>query len=385
MSEKIVVFDTTLRDGEQSAGVCFSRSDKVEIAGALAAMHVDVIEAGFPGASAAEFEAVRAVSQAVRTATICGLARATAADIDTAGDALKEAASSRIHVFLNASDMQMAHQLHKSRADVLALADVMLRRARRYTDDTEFSPMDATRADREFLAELTRTAIRAGARTINLPDTVGFILPHLLGALIDDIRSRVPELEGCRMSFHGQDDLGLATANSLEAIRHGVRQVEATINGIGERAGNTPLEEVVVAVKAHGQALGVHTDVDLRGLCPLSELVSARSGMVVAPNKAIVGKNAFRHASGIHQDGVIKKRETFEWLDPAWVGNAAGTQIVLGKLSGRAGFAARVRTLGIGLEAGALEAAFVRFQALADERREIFDDDIRALCAVSAG
>ncbi len=381
MSEKIVVFDTTLRDGEQSAGVCFSKADKLEIAGALAAMRVDVIEAGFPGASAAEFEAVRAVGQAVSTATICGLARATAVDVDAAGEALKGAARSRIHVFLNASDMQMAHQLHKSRADVLALADAMLRRARGFTDDVEFSAMDATRADREFLADLARVAIRAGATTINLPDTVGFTLPHLLGALIDDLRSRVPELEACRLSFHGQDDLGLATANSLEAIRHGVRQVEATINGIGERAGNTPLEEVVVAVKTHGAALGVHTDVDLRGLCPLSELVRARSGMEVAPNKAIVGKNAFRHASGIHQDGVLKKRETFEWLDPALVGNTGGTQIVLGKLSGRAGFAARVRALGLSLEGPPLEAAFARFQALADERREIFDDDIRRLCA----
>jgi 2-isopropylmalate synthase len=275
----------------------------------------------------------------------------------------------------------MAHQLHKSRADVLALADVMLRRARGFTDDVEFSPMDATRADREFLADLTRVAIRAGARTINFPDTVGFILPHLLGALIDDIRSRVPELEGCRLSFHGQDDLGLATANSLEAVRHGVRQVEATINAIGERAGNTPLEEVVVALNTHGPALGVHTDVDLRGLCPLSELVRVRSGMAVAPNKAIVGQNAFRHASGIHQDGVLKKRETFEWLDPALVGSTSGTQIVLGKLSGRAGFAARVGALGISLKGAALEGAFVRFQALADERREIFDEDIRALCA----
>jgi 2-isopropylmalate synthase len=384
MSEKIVVFDTTLRDGEQSAGVCFSKADKVEIASALAAMRVDVIEAGFPGASAAEFESVRAVSQGVRTATICGLARATAVDIDAAGGALKGAAACRIHVFLNASDMQMAHQLHKSRADVLALADVMVRRARGYTDDVEFSAMDATRADREFLADLTRVAIRAGARTINLPDTVGFILPHMLGELVDDIRSRVPELEGCRLSFHGQDDLGLATANSLEAVRHGVRQIEATINGIGERAGNTPLEEVVVALNTHGATLGVHTDVDLRGLCPLSEMVRIRSGMAVAPNKAIVGKNAFRHASGIHQDGVLKKRETFEWLDPALVGNVAGTQIVLGKLSGRAGFAARVGALGLSVKGGAFEAAFARFQAVADERREIFDDDIRALCAEAA-
>jgi 2-isopropylmalate synthase len=218
---------------------------------------------------------------------------------------------------------------------------------------------------------------------VNVPDTVGYILPHALGELVSDLIAAVPELRTCTLSFHGQDDLGLATANSLEAVRRGARQVEATVNGIGERAGNTALEEVVVALVVHGPALGVHTDVDPRGLCAISDLVRERSGMAVASNKAIVGRNAFRHASGIHQDGVIKKRETFEWLDPALVGRTEGTQIVLGKLSGRAGFAARADALGFRLEGAALNRAFARFQSLADERREVFDDDVRALCDAS--
>jgi 2-isopropylmalate synthase len=380
MSDQVVILDTTLRDGEQSAGVCFTKAEKLEIAVALAAMRVDVIEAGFPGASPAEFEAVKAVGETVRTATVCALARANAADIDAAAAALRGAASPRIHVFVNASHVQMAHQLRKTGDEVLALAEAMIRRARCHTDDVQFSAMDATRADISYLADMARMAVRAGATTLNLPDTVGYILPHMLGARIAELSALVPELSTIRLSFHGHDDLGLATANSLEAVRAGVRQIEATINGIGERAGNTALEEVVTALHLHGPALGVHTGVDTRRLCPLSDLVRARSGMMVPPNKAIVGKNAFRHASGIHQDGVLKKRETFEWLDPALVGNVDGTQIVLGKLSGRAGFGARAAALGFALQGAALDAAFARFQVLADQRREVFDDDVRALC-----
>jgi len=383
MSDKVFVLDTTLRDGEQSAGVCFNKAEKLEIASALAAMRVDVIEAGFPAASPAEFAAVRAVSETVRTATVCALARANAADIDAAAAALRGAAAPRIHVFVNASQVQMENQLRKTGDEVLALAEAMIRRARCHTDDVQFSAMDATRADLAYLAEVARVAVRAGATTLNLPDTVGCILPHLLGARIADLLARVPELATIRLSFHGHDDLGLSTANSLEAVRAGVRQIEATINGIGERAGNTALEEVVTALVLHGPALGGHTDVDPRRLCPLSDLVRARSGMSVSPNKAIVGKNAFRHASGIHQDGVLKKRETFEWLDPALVGSAEGTQIVLGKLSGRAGFASRAAALGFELRGALLDAAFARFQTLADARREVFDDDVRAVCTLS--
>ena len=343
MSEKVIVFDTTLRDGEQTAGVHFTARDKVDIATALAAMRVDVIEVGFPGASPAERDAVRAVAEVVRGPTLCALARAVAADIDAAAESLRGAESSRIHVFLNASDVHLTHQLRKSRQDVLEMARQMVSRARNVTDDVEFSPMDATRADPDFLCELVRAAWQSGARTLNIPDTVGYVLPDALGALIRTLFERVPELAEGRVSFHGQDDLGLATANALAAVTAGARQIEVAVNGIGERAGNTALEEVVVALRLHGTTLGVHSDVEPRGIYEVSKLVEARSGIAVPPNKAIVGQNAFRHASGIHQDGVLKKRETFEWIDPAMVGNPNGTQIVLGKLSGRAGFAARAQ------------------------------------------
>jgi 2-isopropylmalate synthase len=261
------------------------------------------------------------------------------------------------------------------------MARQMVMRARNATDDVEFSPMDATRADPEFLHQLVRTAWGAGARTINIPDTVGYVLPHVLSDVIRRLFEAVPELSEGRVSFHGQDDLGLATANSIAAVGAGARQVEVAVNGIGERAGNTALEEVVVALRLHGASLGVHTDVDPRGIYGVSRLVEAKSGIAVPANKAIVGRNAFRHASGIHQDGVLKKRETFEWIDPAMVGNPHGTEIVLGKLSGRAGFAARARQIGIELAAEQVDAAFRRFQAIADNKREPGDDDVRAACA----
>jgi 2-isopropylmalate synthase len=381
MSDQIIILDTTLRDGEQTAGVCFSATDKIDIASALAAMNVDVIEVGFPGASPGEHAAVRAVAENVRSRRLCALARAVPADIDAAADALRGAAAARIHVFLNASDMQLAHQLRKSRAHVLGMAQQMVAYARRHCDDVEFSAMDATRADRDFLCELVAVAWEAGARTINVPDTVGYVLPHVLADLVRELLERVPQIAAGRLSFHGQDDLGLATANSIAAVAAGARQVEVAVNGIGERAGNTALEEVVVALALHGESLGVHTGVDPRGIHALSQLVAARSGVAVASNKAIVGRNAFRHASGIHQDGVLKKRETFEWIDPALVGNPHGTEIVLGKLSGRAGFAARARRLGIELADEPLETAFARFQVIADAKREPDDDDVRAVCA----
>jgi 2-isopropylmalate synthase len=381
MSAKVVVFDTTLRDGEQSAGVSFTEQDKIEIATRLAAMRVDVIEAGFPAASPAEARAVAAVCREVRGATICGLARCVERDIDIAAEVLSKAARPRIHLFVNSSDMQLAHQLRKDRASVLAMTEVMVRRARNYTDDVEFSPMDATRADPPFLAELVRAALRAGATTINVPDTVGYVLPQTLTEIFARLRHEVPELEAAVLSFHGQDDLGLATANALAAVAAGARQVELAVNGIGERAGNTSFEEVVVALAVHGAALGVHTDVDTRGIYALSKLVEARSGLEVAANKAIVGRNAFRHASGIHQDGVIKRRETYEVIDPASIGHPTGTEIVLGKLSGRAGFVARIERLGWKLTGPAAEAAFVRFQTLADRQRDITDDDLGRICA----
>ncbi len=384
MSEKVFVFDTTLRDGEQSAGVCFDVADKLEIAARLAAMRVDVIEAGFPAASPAEARAVEAVAREVRDATICGLARAVPRDVDAAGAALRGAAQPRIHVFVSSSDMHLAQQLRKGREEVLGMAEAAVARARRYCDDVEFSPMDATRADPKFVSELVRVALFAGARTINIPDTVGYVLPDRLAASIRELFESVPELEEAVVSFHGQDDLGLATANAVAAVRAGARQIEVAVNGIGERAGNTAFEEVVMALRIHGEALGVHTGVDPEGIYRVSRCVEDRSGMPVPPNKPIVGRNAFRHASGIHQDGVLKWRETYELIDPKTIGHPTGTEIVLGKLSGRAGFAERARQLGFALDEAGLDRAFVRFQSVAETQRAVGDEEVMAICRGAA-
>jgi 2-isopropylmalate synthase len=384
MSERVRIFDTTLRDGEQTAGVCFSARDKVEIAEQLASLHVDVIEAGFPVNSPEESAAVAEVAANVRGTTICALARAVPKDVAAAGEALRFASNRRIHVFVNASDMQLAHQLAKTRSQVVQMAAAMVRSAREFTDDVEFSPMDATRADPGFIAELVRAVLGAGASTINLPDTVGFATPDQIGDMFRGLVARVPEVEAAILSFHGQDDLGLATANSLAAVAAGARQVEATVNGIGERAGNTSLEEVVLALRVHGERLGIRSGVATEGIYALSERVAERSGIAVPYNKAIVGRNAFRHASGIHQDGVLKKRETYEVIDPDWIGHPVGSEIVLGKLSGRAGFAARVADLGLVLEEAELERAFLDFQRVASATRELSDADLRALCRCAA-
>jgi 2-isopropylmalate synthase len=379
--ERITIFDTTLRDGEQSAGVSFTLQDKLEIASKLAAAGVDVIEAGFPSASPAELASVRAVAEALRGVVVCGLARAVPGDIEAAVEALHGAEHPRIHVFVNASDMHLAHQLRKSREQVVEMTRIAVRQARAGVAEVEFSPMDATRSDPDFLAELIQASLEAGAATVNLPDTVGFILPDALRALIANLYARVPALRERVLSFHGQDDLGLATANALAAVGAGARQLEVTVNGIGERAGNTCFEEVVMALKVHGPALGVETGVNTRAIHGLSKLVEERSGLSVASNKAIVGANAFRHASGVHQDGVLKQRETYEVIDPVEIGHPVGTEIVLGKLSGRAGFAARALKLGFALRGPALERAFRSFQELADRKREIGDTDVQQICA----
>jgi 2-isopropylmalate synthase len=300
--------------------------------------------------------------------------------VDAAGEALRPAARPRIHVFVGSSDIQLAQQLRRSREDVLAMAERAVRRARDHTDDVEFSPMDATRADPAFVAEVVRVAFHAGARTINIPDTVGYVLPDRLAALIRELRERLPELEQAVVSFHGQDDLGLATANALAAVAAGARQVELAVNGIGERAGNTAFEEVVMALRVHGASLGVHTDVDASGIAEISRIVEECSGIAVPPNKPVVGANAFRHASGIHQDGVIKWRENYEVIDPATIGHARGSEIVLGKLSGRAGFVARVSALGIDIPPDGLDRAFGRFQEVANGKPVVNDDDLRAIC-----
>jgi 2-isopropylmalate synthase len=378
--ERVVVFDTTLRDGEQAAGVCFSKSAKVEIAGLLDGMGVDVIEAGFPAASPGEHESVRAVAESVKRARVCGLSRAIPAEIDASWLALRGARRPRIHVFLSSSEIHLAHQLRRGADEVVEMARRSVARARSHTPDVEFSCMDATRSEPELIARLVRAAIEAGATTINLPDTVGCARPEQVAAMFREVHARVPELCGVVASFHGQDDLGMATANSLAAIAAGARQVELAVNGLGERAGNTPFEEVVMALRVHGEALGVETGVDSRGIWAVSQAVSRHSGFAVPPNKAIVGGNAFRHASGIHQDGVLKRRETYETIDPAEIGHPVGTQIVLGKLSGRAGFAARVRALGLCASDAELERAFARFQSVADGRGEVGEEELFALC-----
>ncbi len=374
---RVHVFDTTLRDGEQTAGVCFSAQDKRDIALQLAAMGVDVIEAGFPVSSSGEAQAVAGVARAVRDARVCALARAVPADIDAAARALESAAAPRIHVFVNSSEVQLAHQLRRAREQVVAMVEAGVARAREHVDDVEFSAMDATRADEDFVVELARTAARAGARVVNLPDTVGCALPRDVAALVARVRASLPD--DAIVSFHGQDDLGLATANALAAVEAGARQVELAVNGIGERAGNTAFEEVVAALHVHGRRLGVTTGVDPRGIGPVSTLVAERSRVAVPPNKAVVGHNAFRHASGIHQDGVLKHRETYECLDPAVVGHPVGTEIVLGKLSGRGGFASRAAALGYEVHGPWFERAFARFQELAQDKGEVDDGDLRGL------
>jgi 2-isopropylmalate synthase len=377
--EKIYIFDTTLRDGEQSAGVAFTPGEKLEIARQLERLGVDIIEAGFPCSTPGDLEAVATIAREVRGPTICALARAVPADIDTAWEAVQHAAEPRIHVFINSSDIQMAHQLRKDREQVLVQAEAMVKHAARYTSNVEFSPMDATRADPRFIFEIVRRCIDAGATTINIPDSVGYAIPEELAAIFRALFENVPNIHRARVSFHGQNDLGLCTANTLTAIQNGARQVEVTINGIGERAGNTSLEEVVMAIKTRKDFFPFHTDINTREIYRTSKLVETYSGMPVQWNKAIVGKNAFRHGSGIHQDGILKLRETWEIMDPADIGIPQGTQLVLGKLSGRHAFKEHMIELGYELTDEELTRVFAAFKELADKKIEVDDRDLEAL------
>lgn len=380
MSDKVYIFDTTLRDGEQSAGISFTTQEKVEIAKQLERLGVDIIEAGFPCSTPGDMEAVSAVAKEVRNSSICALARAVPADVDTAWESIKEAADPRIHIFINTSDIQMAHQLNKDREQVMTQAEEMVRRAAGYTSNVEFSPMDATRADANFVFEIVKRCIDAGATTINIPDSVGYAMPEEIAEFFDAIVHRVPNIDKARLSFHGQNDLGLCTANTLAAISHGARQVELTINGIGERAGNTSLEEVVMALKTRQDFFQtVHCDINTKEIYRASKLVERLSGMPVQWNKAIVGKNAFRHGSGIHQDGILKMRETWEIMDPADIGIPAGTQLVLGKLSGRHAFKKHMEELGFELTEEELTRAFASFKELADKKMEVDDRDLEAI------
>ncbi len=382
--DRLIIFDTTLRDGEQSPGASMTRDEKLRIARALERMRVDVIEAGFPIASPDDFEAVRAVARAVRESRVCGLARALERDIDRAAEALREAAAPRIHTFIATSPIHMERKLRMRPEQVLERAVEAVRRARRYTDDVEFSPEDAARSEPDFLCRVIEAVIEAGATTINIPDTVGYSLPDQFGELIRTLLERVPNAHRAVFSVHCHNDLGLAVANSLAAVRAGARQVECTINGLGERAGNAALEEVVMAVRTRRDVFPCDTGVDTTQIVPVSRLVSSITGFPVQPNKAIVGANAFAHESGIHQDGVLKSRETYEIMRPEDVGWTAN-RIVLGKHSGRNAFRTRLRELGIEFESEeALNEAFARFKELADKKHEIYDEDLQALVTDTA-
>ena len=379
MSGKLIVFDTTLRDGEQSPGASMTRDEKVRIAKALERMRVDVIEAGFPVASIGDFEAVQAVARAIKDSTVCGLARALDKDIDRAAEALKDAKSMRIHTFIATSPIHMKMKLRMDPDQVLEHAVRAVQRARQYTDDVEFSPEDAGRSDVDFLCRVIEAVIKAGARTVNIPDTVGYSVPGQFGSLIKELIERVPNSDKAIFSVHCHNDLGLAVANSLSAILNGARQVECTINGLGERAGNAALEEIVMAVRTRKDVFPCELNIDTTQIVHCSRLVSSITGFPVQPNKAIVGANAFAHESGIHQDGVLKNRETYEIMRAEDVGWSAN-RMVLGKHSGRNALRTRLKELGIEFSTEEeLNSTFALFKELADKKHEIFDDDLQAL------
>ena len=394
---RVLIFDTTLRDGEQSPGASLNLEEKLAIAQQLARLRVDIIEAGFPFASAGDFNAVQRIAAAVGTPegpVVCGLARATRGDIKACADAVAPAARRRIHTFIATSDIHLEHKLRKSRAEVVEIAAEMVAYARSLVEDVEFSCEDAGRSDPEYLHEVIEAAIGAGATTINIPDTVGYTTPAEFGALIAGINRQVPNINQAVISVHGHNDLGLAVANFLEAVKNGARQLECTINGIGERAGNASLEELVMALHVRrsyfnpflGRPAGSTeplTGVRTEEIAKTSRMVSNLTGMAVQPNKAIVGANAFAHESGIHQDGVLKNRLTYEIIDARTIG-LTDTRLSLGKLSGRSAFRARLEELGYNLERGDLDDAFARFKELADRKREITDRDLEAIVSDQA-
>ena len=379
MKDHLVIFDTTLRDGEQSPGASMTKEEKIRIAKQLEKLQVDVIEAGFPAASQGDFESVQAVASVVKDSTICGLARAVENDIVKAGEAIKSANSGRIHTFIATSPIHMEKKLRMSPDEVVERAVWAVKKARNFTDDVEFSPEDAGRSDVDFLCRVIEAVIDAGATTINIPDTVGYNVPHQFGNLFKELIERIPNSDKAIFSAHCHNDLGLAVANSLAAVRNGARQIECTINGLGERAGNTALEEVVMAVKTRQDIFTVDTRINTKEILAASRLVSNITGFPVQPNKAIVGANAFAHESGIHQDGVLKHRETYEIMraeDVGWSTN----KMVMGKHSGRNAFKTRLEELGIEFETEQeLNEAFVSFKELADRKHEIYDEDLQSL------
>ncbi len=378
MDNRVRIFDTTLRDGEQSPGASMNVEEKIIVARQLAKLGVDIIEAGFAFSSPGDFEAVRRIAHEVEGPVVCSLARAKPEDIDAAWEALKGAPRPRIHTFISTSDIHLKHQFKLTRKEAKARAVEMVERARGYVTDVEFSPMDASRTEPEYLYEVIEAVIKAGATTVNIPDTVGYALPSSFGALIKGIRDNVAGIDKAIISVHCHNDLGLAVANSLAAVMNGARQVECTINGIGERAGNASLEEIVMIFKTRKDLLGLETSIAAEQIYPASRLVSSITGMTVQANKAIVGDNAFAHESGIHQDGLLKEKTTYEIMRPESVGISRST-LVLGKHSGRHAFKTRLSELGYEIDGEQLDKAFERFKVLADKKKEVFDEDIEAI------
>ncbi len=379
MPEKVYIFDTTLRDGEQCPGASLEEQEKLEVAHQLARLNVDIIEAGFPIASPGDFRAVQKIARQIKGPVIAGLARALKADIDTAYEAVKPSHRPRIHVFLATSKIHMQYKLHKAEEEVLRQAVESVSYAKKKVSDVEFSPEDAARSDRDFLCRVIEAVIDAGATTVNIPDTVGYAFPYEFGDLIRTIRDRVPNIHQAVISVHCHDDLGLSVANSLTAVVNGARQVECTINGIGERAGNASMEEIVMAIHTRKDIFkNLYTGVKTREFCKTSRLVSTLTGFIVPPNKAIVGQNAFSHESGIHQDGVLKHVRTYEIMRPEDVGFGE-SRLVLGKHSGRHAFSVRLKQLGMELSKEEIDRAFERFKKTADKKKQIYDEDLFAL------
>jgi 2-isopropylmalate synthase len=376
--DRVQIFDTTLRDGEQSPGISLNAAEKLEIAQQLARLGVDVIEAGFPIASPGDFEAVQTIAREVEGPVIAGLARAHAADVEAAFGAVRDASRPRIHTFISTSDIHITHQLQSTREDVKAQARAAVAHAKSFVEDVEFSPMDATRAELEFTAEVCAIAIEEGATVINIPDTVGYTTPQEYAAYLQGLYRLVPRLKDVTLSVHCHDDLGLAVANSYAGVQAGARQIECAINGLGERAGNAALEEIVMLLQTRGDVAGVTTGINTREISRTSRMVSRLTGYVIQPNKAIVGRNAFAHESGIHQDGVLKERSTYEIMDATTVG-LAGNDLVLGKHSGRHALRQALEELGFSVSGAALNTAFQRFKDIADKKKQVTAMDLEAL------
>jgi len=381
MSEKIIIFDTTLRDGEQSPGASLSIAEKLKIAQQLAVLGVDVIEAGFPVSSPAQFEATQRVAELGTGVVVAGLARTNKEDIEAAGKAIAPAKNKRIHTFIATSPIHMKYKLRKTCDEVLKMAVEAVKYAKTFTDDVEFSPEDACRSDISFLCEILAAVIEAGATTLNIPDTVGYILPYEYGRIIAKLKADVPNIDKCVISTHCHNDLGMAVANSLAGVRNGARQVECTINGLGERAGNAALEEIVMAISTRADFFGkgeLTTNINTKEIYRTSQLVSRLTGFVIQPNKAIVGANAFAHEAGVHVDGVLKERTTYEIMTAESIG-LGGSRMVLGRHTGRHGFKNRCEHLGFKLNEQEIEKAYNRFLEIADKKKEVFDDDVAAI------